>query len=366
MKKMIGSIGIIILSTWMISTAHCDELSRQKYEAAHAAYQLELSARLLEQTVSSYSPITNPNGAATVLTAFDQLANNFVQAGIPIGNYLKFVIQTKPEYSADAQKQLINLGQAIQSVSMLQTISRGASSASLSSYSYLTDISNVVSYAGAITYASTVIANLNEFGITYDELESVQHIIIGKIQEAAFMAIKEKAGDSSVIANSDACLAAAGEIASFAATIEGAIKMAMPQYQYQSKDFSDEFSKSIEQIINDPNKNQLSFERQQQIYATAFNAIFADVFSALLNQSALQPYLNSINQYKQKTNTTFLIEIATELAEKVSEMIMPDKSKNIVDAMNYASLLNSGLLDQRHFELKDLIFILKDLSGNIQ
>jgi hypothetical protein len=351
----------------MISTAYSDDLSRQKYEAAHAAYQLELSAQLLEQTVNNYSPITNPNGAATVVSAFDQLANHYIQASLPIGNFMNTVITSYPEPFKEPAKEILkNLNQAVQSVSILQTISRGAASANLSSYSYLADISDVVSHAGAITYASTVISNLAPSGIAEDQLMLVQLKITEKVQETALEAMKNKAGDSSVITNSEACLAAAGAIASFAAKVEGAIELAMPQYEYQSIPFSNAFSGSIEQILSDSNNNPLSFEQQQLSYATSFNAVFADVFSALLNKSAMQPYQNPAHKYTTKTNSDLLIEGAKALSAGVAQMIMPDMSTNIVDAMNYASLLNSGLLDQRHFELRDLIFIMQELSGTIQ
>jgi len=369
MKRMIITIGIIVLSTWMISTAYSDELSRQKYEAAHAAYQLELSARLLEHTVNNYSPITNPNGAATILTAFDQLANDYMQASLPIGNYMNTVKQAYPAphpFNDAAEEIVSKLQKAVQSVSMLQTVSRGAASANLSSYSNLSDISNVVSHAGAITYVSTVIANLEPSGISSEELALVQVDLYAKAQQAALMAMIQKAGDSTIIANSDACMAAAGAIATLGTNVEGAIELAMKQYVYQSIPFSNAFSGSIDLVLSDSKNNPLSPEMQQQSYATSFSAIFAGAFSALINQSALQPYQNPVHKNTTQTNAELLIEGAKVLAMGVSQMIMPDMSTNIVDAMNYASLLNSGLLNQRHLELKDLIFVLQELSGKIQ
>jgi hypothetical protein len=366
MKKII--IGIMILSTWIISSAYSDELSRQKYEAAHAAWQLELSARLLDQTVNNYSPITNPNGAATVLTAFDQLANNYLQASVPIGNFMKTVMQNYPDphpfYEA-AGTILLKLNQAVQSVSLLQTISRGAASANLSSNSKLSDITDVVSHAGAITYVSTVITNLATSSVSPDELNNVQGIIYEKALQAAVAAINRKAGDSSVIMNSDACLAATGAIATLAMTVEGAIELAMEEYAYSSIQFSNSFSRQINLILNGSKTNPLKIDVQQKTYGTTFNAIFAATFSSLLNKNALQPYQTPVHKYTQQTNAEILIEGAHQLAEGVSSMVMPDMSTNIVDAMNYASLLNSGLLDQRHFELKDLIFVMQELSGVI-
>jgi hypothetical protein len=367
MKKNI--IGILILSTWIISTAYCDELSRQKYEAAHAAYELELSARLLDQTVKDYSPITNPNGGATVLTAFDQLANKYLQASLPIGNLMNTVKQAYPQphpFHEKADTILQSLNQAVTSVSLLQTVSRGAVSANLSSKSYLSDITDVVSHAGAITYVSTVITNLVPSGISADELNHVQEKIYEKVYPAASAAINRKAGGSDIIANSDACLAATGAIATLAMSVEGAIALAMEQYVYQSIPFSNGFTASLDLILEDPKKNPLSMDKQQESYATTFNAIFATTFSALLNQNALQPYQTPVYKNASQTNAEVLIDGAHQLAAGISQMIMPDMSTNIVDAMNYAGMLNSGLLDKRHFELRDLIFVMQELSGVIQ
>jgi len=369
MKKII--IGIIAFSAMIISTAYSDDLSRQKYEAAHAAYQLQLSANLLEQTVNNYSPVTNPNGAATVLTAFDQLANAYMQANLPVCNYMNTVKQAYPSLNAPAQDIIDNLQKAVQSVSLLQTISRGAASANLSSYSHLSDIADVVSHAGAITYAATVKANLEPYKlepykISEQELISVQNAIYVNAQQAALMAMNKKAGDSTVIANSDACLAAAGAIATFATNVDGALQKAMEQYQYQSIAFSNGFTGSLELILSDSKNNPKTFADQQQSYAEVFSAIFADSFSALINKSALQPYQNPIYKNASQTNAQLLIDGAKQIASGVAQMIMPDYSTNIVDAMNYASLLNSGLLDQRHLALKDLIFVMQELAGKTQ
>jgi hypothetical protein len=371
MKRIIKPIAIIVFSTMIISTAYSDDLSRQKYEAAHAAYQLKLSASLLEQTVNNYSPVTNPNGAATVLTAFDQLANAYMQANLPVCNYMNTVKQAYPSphpFNAPAQEIIDNLQKAVQSVSLLQTISRGAASANLSSYSHLSDISEVVSHAGAITYAATVRANLEPYKlepykISEEELQSVQNDIYIKAQQAALMAINRKAGNSTVIANSEACLAAAGAIATFATNVDGALEKAMEQYVYQSIAFSNGFTGALGLIMSDSKNNPKSFAMQQQTYGEVFSAIFADAFSALINKSALQPYQNPINKSTTISNATLLIEGAYTIASGVAQMIMPDYSTNIVDAMNYASLLNSGLLDQRHLALKDLIFVMQELAG---
>jgi len=366
MKRMICSLGILLLSTWVISTVYADDLSRQKFEAAYAAYQLDLSARLLEQTVNNYDPLTNPNGAATVLTAFDQLANAYLQANVPVCNYMKTIKLNNPLFGDAADEIITNLSKAVQSVSLLQTVSRGAASANLSSYSNLSDIKDVVSHAAAITYVSTVIANLEPSGISAEELAIVRDLIYTKAQQASIMAMNKKVGTSSVIVNSDACLAAAGAIANFATNVNGAIELAMQQYVYQSIPFSNGFSGSINLILSDSSNNPLSFEMQQNSYATAFSAIFAGAFSALINHSALQPYQNPVHNNTSQTNAELLIEGAKKLAQGVSQMIMPDMSTNIVDAMNYASMLNSGLLNQRHFELRDLIFVMQELSGKIQ
>jgi hypothetical protein len=350
----------------MISTAYADALSRQKFEAAYASYQLDLSARLLEQTVDNYSPLTNPNGAATVLTAFDQLANAYLQANVPVCNYMHTIKQNYPLFGDAAEEIIKKLSKAVQSVSLLQTVSKGAASANLSSYSNLSDIKDVVSHAGAITYVSTVISNLEPSGISEAELAIVRDSIYTKAQQAAIMAMNKKAGKSSVIANSDACMAAAGAIATLATNVNGAIELAMQQYVYQSIPFSNGFAGSINLILSDSKHNPLSFEMQQNSYATAFSAIFAGTFSSLINYNALQPYQSPVHNNTSQTNAELLIEGAKILAQGVSQMIMPDMSTNIVDAMNYASLLNSGLLNQRHFELRDLIFVMQELSGQIQ
>jgi hypothetical protein len=361
MKKMISRIGVIVLSIGIISTAYSDELSRQQYEAAYAAYQLELSARLLEQTVKNYSPLTNPNGAATVLTAFDQLANDYIQASLPIGNYMNTVKQANPkphQYYDAADQVLLNLEKAVQSVSMLQTVSRGAASASLSSYSHLSDINHMVSHAGAITYVSTVISNLTPSGISETEVAFVQTTIYETAQQAALHAMNQKAGNSTVIPNSEVCMAAAGAIATFSIRVEGAIALALQQ--------KITLSAAYNLVLSDSTNNPLTVEQQQQSYSITFSAIFAGTFSALINQSALQPYNSPVHRKTMQTNADLLIQVAKELAKGVSKMIMPDMSTNIVDALNYASLQNSGLLNQRHFELRDLIFIMQELSGKIQ
>jgi len=355
MKKIF--IGILILFTWIISTAYSDELSRQKYEAAHAAYQLELSARLLEQTIDNYSPITNPNSAATVLTAFDQLANNYWQASLLIGNFMKTVKQAYPEpnsLNSEAEKILQLLKRAVQSVSLLQTISRGAVSANLSSYSKLSDTTDIVSHTGASTYVSLVMTNLEPLGVSADIFRDD---LYQKIQQTAVSAINRKARNSSVIANSDACLAASGAIATLAMSVEGAVTLASDEY---------DFAASLDMILKDSKNNPLLIDEQQKAYATTFSAIFAATFSALLNQNALQPFQTPVYKNANQTNAEMLIDKAHKLAEDVSKMIMPDKSTNIVDAMNYASMLNSSLLDKRHFELRDLIFVMQELSGVIQ
>jgi len=361
MKKMILILGIVILSSSMILSADADDNSRQRFEAAHAAYQLDLSARLLEQTVNNYSPITNPNGAATVLTAFDQLANDYFQAMLPIENFMKSSQHSFPD---DAQDVLSKMQKAFKSVSLLQTISRGAANASLSRTSYLAEISDVVTYAGAITYVSIVISTLESSGKSEDQLMLVQESILEKAQQTALLAINQKAGDATVIENSDACIAAAGAISLFGTMVQGAIMLAQ-QYP-SSTPYSDAFIISMNQILDDSKQNPLSFEMQQKVYSGIFSPVFAGIFSALANQSALQPYQNYANQSTPPTNAELLILIAKEVAEKVSKMILPDMSTNIVDAMNYASLLNSGLLRQRNFELRDLIFVMQELSGNFQ
>ncbi|ETR72974.1 MAG: hypothetical protein OMM_01301 [Candidatus Magnetoglobus multicellularis str. Araruama] len=354
---------ITICLTWIVPTAHSDEISRQNYEVAHAAYQLQLSAQLLDQTIDNYDPITNPHGAATILTAFDQLANAYMQTNIVVVNYMKIYPEVHPLYAAASQIST-TLTTAIQSISMLQTIARGAGYAGLSSYSNVSDITDVVTHTGAMIYVSSVITNLSALGVSDPkELSIVQNIVYPQAQQAALMAIHQKAGDSPVITNSNACLAATGAIATIATYVEGATSIALPKYLYHIKSFTEVFSDELEKILYNNNNNILTFKEQQKSYATAFNAVFAGAFSALISQSSLQPLLSPIDTTTSQTNADKLIEGAYLLAQGISQMILPGAA-SIVDAMNYASIINSGLLTQRQFELKDLIFIMQQLSGN--
>ena len=354
------------MCTLIISNSvHSDVMSRKAYEAAHVTYQLEMSALLLEKAIQSYDQESNPQGASVILTAFDQLANGFVQADLIVGSYMDIIKSAYPSsnpYYLAADAISYSLNTTVQSVILLQTVSKGASSAGLASYSNIEDIKGCVSNSGATACVSTIITNLKKLGIPEEDLAIVQQTIYQGAQQAAIVAISKKAGDSSVIYNSDACQAASGAIANIATHADGAITIATQELMYKGVPFSSAFSNAFLNIIADSKKNPKSFEDQQIVYAQAFNPIFATTFASLINQSAISPFFNPVYAGSQQTNAEKLIEGAKLLAQGISQFILPG-SENIAEAMNYAAVKNSGFMTNRKLELHDLIYALQKLSG---
>ncbi|MBF0451579.1 MAG: hypothetical protein HQK75_12810 [Candidatus Magnetomorum sp.] len=367
MKKFLCASMFILLCTLCVyQTAYSDEMSRRAYETAHATYQLQLSARLLEHAINAYNPISNPQGASAVLSAFDQLANAFVQADLIVGSYMDAIKQLYPQphpYYGVAVQISEQLATAVQSVTLLQTISKGAASAGLSSYNKITDIQDIISHAGALACASSIVTNLEPLALPDEDLLVVKHTVYQATQQAALAAIYKKAGTSTVIVNSDACMAAAGAVSSIATYVDGAIAIALPQYMYQSIPFSNAFSSAFSTVMADSKKNPKSFEDQQKTYATFFSPVFAASFSALINQTALTPFQSPVYTDATQTNAEKLIEGAKALSQGIAQILLPG-STDIVDAMNYTTVKNSGFLTERKLELHDLIYALQKLSGS--
>ena len=368
MKKCITLPLFIFLCVVIVQKeAYSDEMSRMAYETANATYQLDLSARVLEHAITSYDPISNPQGAAAIISAFDQMTNTFIQADLIVGSYMEAVklLYPDPHPYYDLAVQIdTQLDIAVQSVTLLQTVSKGAASAGLSSYNKIDDIKDIISHSGAMACASTIITNLQSVGVDISEndLSIVKHTVYQTAQQAALTAIYQKAGDSNVIANSDACMAAAGAIANIATHADGAIALALPQYIYQSTPFSNAFSSAFSGIMADTKNNPKTFQDQQKVYAISFSPIFATTFSALINQTAISPFKSPVYSGAEQTNAEMLIEGAKTLSQGVSQFLLPG-STNIVDVMNYTAVQNSGFLTNRKLELHDLIYALQKLSG---
>ncbi|KPA15600.1 conserved hypothetical protein, secreted [Candidatus Magnetomorum sp. HK-1] len=366
MKNLLRASLIFLIGSLIISApVHSDEMSRQAFETAYTTYHLDLSARLLEQAIKSYDPIANPQGASNVLSAFDQLVNSFVQANLIVGNYMNVLKLIYPDphpiYTvADDISSQLNI--AVQSATLLQTVSKGASNAGLASYSKIDDIKDCVSNSGAAACVSSIISNLKALGVPEDELTIVQQDIYQNAQQASMAAIYKKARDSNIIANSDACQASAGAIANIATHVDGAATIAMGEFMYKGTPFSVAFASALSSVMADSKKNPKSFEEQQTTYAITFSPIFAATFATLINQSAISPFNTPIHTGAQQTNAEKLIEGAKLLSQGIAQIILPG-STNIADAMNYATVKNSGLQTKRKIELQDSIYTMQKLSG---
>jgi len=357
MKQFIyGVLCLLICIVVFHQKVYSDETNRMAYEAAYATYQLDLSARLLNHAIESYK--TNPHGAGAIISAFDQMTNALVQADLIVGEFLdKQYPESHPYYAGTLQiKESLKL--LVQSVTLLQTVSRGAASTGLSSYNQVEKIQDIISQSGAKACAATIDSNLEAKKISKSDRDSVTDFVIEEAQKAAMAAIRQKAGTSNVIANSDACMAAASAIAGIATYAQGAIALAS---MHQDTPFGTAFSSSFPKVIANNNK-YLKFDEQQEIYATAFGPIFATTFSAVINQAALEPFFKPLNTETEQTNAETLIKGIEALSPKISQFLMPDAT-NIADVVNYRSILNSGFVSGQKLELQDLIFALQKLSG---